>query len=288
MVMEVSIENVSADYQLGPIRNRDVLHDVDVNIQSGSFTAVIGYTGAGKSSLLKAMNGLLLPTQGSVKIGTDIIKPEKNKEALKSIRKRVGMVFQFPESQLFAETVEKDICFGPLNFGVPLEEAKTRTMEAIEQVGLPQEILDKSPFSLSGGQKRRVAIAGILVMKPDILVLDEPGAGLDPSGKREIMNLISSWHAERGMTTVLVTHDMDDVVNYADNVVVMEKGTVVFHDSVQLLFSNDKQIEKWHLDVPVARRFQMKLENETDIKLKRVCLTVEDLADALIEVDLHE
>jgi len=177
--MEIRIENVSADYQVGPIRNQDVLHDVDVNIQSGSFTAVIGYTGAGKSSLLKAMNGLLLPTQGSVKIGTDIIKPEKNKEALKSIRKRVGMVFQFPESQLFAETVEKDICFGPLNFGVPLEEAKTRTMEAIEQVGLPQEILDKSPFSLSGGQKRRVAIAGILVMKPDILVLDEPGAGLD-------------------------------------------------------------------------------------------------------------
>lgn len=284
--MEIRIENVSADYQVGPIRNRDVLHDVDVNIQSGSFTAVIGYTGAGKSSLLKAINGLLLPTQGSVKIGTDIIKSEKNKEALKSIRKKVGMVFQFPESQLFAETVEKDICFGPLNFGVPLEEAKSRTKEAIEQVGLPQEILDKSPFSLSGGQKRRVAIAGILVMKPDILVLDEPGAGLDPSGKNEIMNLISSWHEERGMTTVLVTHDMDDVVNYADNVVVMEKGTVVFHDSVQLLFSNDEKIEKWHLDVPVARRFQMKLESETDVKLKRVCLTVEDLADALIEVGL--
>src|SRR4051794_492823 len=160
MVMEIKIENVSVDYQVGPIRNRDVLHDVDVSIQSGSFTAIIGYTGAGKSSLLKAMNGLLLPTQGQVKIGTDIIKPEKNKEALKSIRKKVGMVFQFPESQLFAETVEKDICFGPLNFGVPLEEAKSRTKKVIEQVGLSQEVLEKSPFSLSGGQKRRVAIAG--------------------------------------------------------------------------------------------------------------------------------
>ena len=265
---------------------RDVLHDVDVNIQSGSFTAVIGYTGAGKSSLLKAMNGLLLPTQGQVKIGTDIIKPEKNKEALKSIRKKVGMVFQFPESQLFAETVEKDICFGPLNFGVPLEEAKSRTKKVIEQVGLSQEILEKSPFSLSGGQKRRVAIAGILAMEPDVLVLDEPGAGLDPSGKKEIMDLISSWHAERGMTTVLVTHDMDDVVHYADEVVVMEKGTVVFHDSIHLLFSNEEQIEKWHLDVPVARRFQMNLENQTGVKLNRVCLTVEELADALIEVGL--
>ena len=286
MAMEIRMENVSADYLVGPIRNPYVLHDVDVSIQSGSFTAVIGYTGAGKSSLLKAMNGLLIPTQGRVKIGTDIIKPEKNKEALRSIRKKVGMVFQFPESQLFAETVEKDICFGPLNFGVPLEEAKSRTKEVIEQVGLSQEILDKSPFSLSGGQKRRVAIAGILAMEPDILVLDEPGAGLDPSGKKEIMDLIASWHAERGMTTVLVTHDMDDVVHYADEVVVMEKGTVVFHDSIHLLFSNKEQIEKWHLDVPVARKFQMNLENQTGIKLNRVCLTVEELADALIEVGL--
>ena len=284
--MEIRIENVSVDYQVGPIRTRDVLHDVDVSIQSGSFTAVIGYTGAGKSILLKAMNGLLLPTQGQVIIGTDIIEPEKNKEALKSIRKKVGIVFQFPESQLFAETVEKDICFGPLNFGVPLEEAKSRTKKVIEQVGLSQEILEKSPFSLSGGQKRRVAIAGILAMEPDILVLDEPGAGLDPSGKKEIMDLISSWHAERGMTTVLVTHDMDDVVHYADEVVVMEKGTVVFHDSIHLLFSNEEQIEKWHLDVPVARRFQMNLEKQTGVKLNRVCLTVEELADALIEVGL--
>ena len=286
MVMEIRIENVSVDYQVGPIRTRDVLHDVDVSIQSGSFTAIIGYTGAGKSSLLKAMNGLLLPTQGQIKIGTDIIKPEKNKEALKSIRKKVGMVFQFPESQLFAETVEKDICFGPLNFGVPLEEAKSRAKKVIEQVGLSQEILEKSPFSLSGGQKRRVAIAGILAMEPDILVLDEPGAGLDPSGKKEIMDLIASWHAERGMTTVLVTHDMDDVVHYADEVVVMENGTVVFHDSIHLLFSNEEQIEKWHLDVPVARRFQKNLENQTGVKLNRVCLTVEELADALIEVGL--
>jgi energy-coupling factor transport system ATP-binding protein len=286
MAMEVKFERVSADYQVGPLRTMLVLHDVDLKLQSGSFTAVVGYTGAGKSSLLKAMNGLLIPTQGKVTIGSYVIKPEGNKEALKSIRKKVGMVFQFPESQLFAETVEKDICFGPLNFGVSLEEAKGIAKQAIEQVGLSPSILEKSPFSLSGGQKRRVAIAGILAMQPDILVLDEPGAGLDPAGKKEIMDLIASWHAERGMTTVLVTHDMDDVVTYAEEVIVMEKGTVVFHDNIDLLFSHYEQVVMWHLDIPDARRFQLEIENKTGMKLKRVCLTVEDLADALVEVGL--
>ncbi|WP_338471117.1 energy-coupling factor transporter ATPase [Niallia sp. XMNu-256] len=284
--MEVNFERVSADYQVGPLRTPFVLRDVDVNLPSGSYTAVVGYTGSGKSSLLKAMNGLLIPKQGQVQIGSDVIKQDNNKAALKSIRKKVGMVFQFPESQLFAETVEKDICFGPLNFGVAEEEANEIAKKVIHQVGLSEEFLKKSPFSLSGGQKRRVAIAGILAMQPDILVLDEPGAGLDPSGKREIMDLIESWHKERRMTTVLVTHDMEDVINYAEKVVVMEKGTVVFHDTVLNLFADLAQVEKWHLDVPDARRFQLEIEAKTGVRLNQVCLTVEDLADALIEVGL--
>ena len=284
--MEVIFDNVSADYQLGPIRSPLVLHSVDVTIKSGSYTAVVGYTGAGKSSFLKAMNGLLLPKEGQISIGTSVIKPDKNKKALKSIRKRVGMVFQFPESQLFAETVEKDICFGPINFGVPKTEAKEIAKQVLEQVGLQQDILKKSPFSLSGGQKRRVAIAGILAIKPDILVLDEPGAGLDPNGRKEIMDLISSWHRDRGMTTVLVTHDMEDVVTYADRVIVMEKGQVVLHDDVEKVFSNHEQLEKWHLDVPDARRFQLNFEKKTGILLPKVCLTIDDLADAFIEVGL--
>jgi len=284
--MEVKFENVSADYQVAFIRSPLVLQSVDLTIQSGSFTAVIGYTGAGKSSLLKAMNGLLIPKEGQIKIGDSIIKPEKNKQALKAIRKRVGMVFQFPESQLFAETVEQDICFGPLNFGVPLEKAKEIARNVLEQVGLESDILSKSPFSLSGGQKRRVAIAGILAMEPDVLVLDEPGAGLDPNGKQEILSLIASWHRERGMTTVLVTHDMDDVVTYARNVIVMEKGRVVLHDPVEKVFADNDQVEQWHLDVPDARRFQLNFERETGIKLAKVCLTIDELADALIEVGL--
>ena len=285
--MEVIFENVSADYQLAFIRSPLVLKSVDLSIASGSFTAVVGYTGSGKSSLLKAMNGLILPKEGQIKIGHYIIKSDqKNKEALKNIHKTVGMVFQFPESQLFAETVEKDICFGPLNFGVPLEKAKAIAHTVLEQVGLKPDILTKSPFSLSGGQKRRVAIAGILAMDPDVLVLDEPGAGLDPAGKQEILSLISSWHLERGMTTVLVTHDMDDVVAYADKVIVMDKGQVVFHDEVEKVFADLEQLEKWHLDVPDARRFQLNFERETGIKLPRNCLTLDELADALIEVGL--
>lgn len=286
MAMEVKFENVSADYQLGPIRSPLVLNSIDVRIESGSYTAVVGYTGAGKSSLLKAMNGLLLPKEGQIAVGDLVIKPDKNKQALKSIRKRVGMVFQFPESQLFAETVEKDICFGPTNFGVPKDEAKEIAKQVVEQVGLTQDILTKSPFALSGGQKRRVAIAGILAMQPDILVLDEPGAGLDPNGRKEIMDLISSWHRDRGMTTVLVTHDMEDVVTYADRVIVMERGQIVLHDDVEKIFANQERLEKWHLDVPDARRFQLNFEKKTGIVLPKVCLTVDDLADAFIEVGL--
>ncbi len=230
--------------------------------------------------------GCLFQNKGQVRIGSDVIQQENNKASLKSIRQKVGMVFQFPESQLFAETVEKDICFGPLNFGVSLEEAKEITKKVIYQVGLSEEFLEKSPFSLSGGQKRRVAIAGILAMQPDVLVLDEPGAGLDPSGKKEIMDLIASWHKERGMTTVLVTHDMEDVVDYAERVIVMDKGTVVYHGTVLELFSDFKQIKKWHLDTPDATRFQLEIEMKTGVKFNRVCLTVEELADALIEVGL--
>lgn len=283
--MEVKFEGVSADYQLGPIRSSLVLQSVDLSIKPGAFTAVIGHTGAGKSSLLKAINGLLIPTQGMIKVGDETIKPVKNKQSLKVVRKRVGMAFQFPESQLFAETVEQDICFGPLNFGVPLEEAKQVARNVLEQVGLDESILTKSPFSLSGGQKRRVAIAGILAMDPDVLVLDEPGAGLDPRGKREIMSLISDWNQNRGLTTVLVTHDMDDVALYAGDVVIMSKGRVVLHDEVRRVFS-DENIQKWQLDFPQARRMQFNIEKQTGKKLSKVCLTVDELSDAIIEAGL--
>lgn len=286
MDMQIELKDVSANYQIGPIRKPNVLNDVNLTIESGTFTALIGRTGAGKSSLLKTLNGLLLPTKGSVRIGETIIKPPYSKEAIRIIRKQVGMVFQFPESQLFAETVEKDICFGPLNFGVPLKEAKEIAKKVITLVGLEPAILSKSPFSLSGGQKRRVAIAGILAMEPSVLVLDEPGAGLDPQGKSEIMSLISTWHQQEGLTTILVTHDMEDVALYAERVILMDQGKIIKYEKTETIFSDTDLLESWGLEMPQARRYQIKIEQETGIKLPRVCLTLDDLADALVAVGL--
>lgn len=284
--MEVVCKSVTADYQIGPIRSFRVIHELDMTLKPGTFTAVIGHSGAGKSSLLKLLNGLLIPANGYVQVGDTVIEPGKNKRALKSVRKKVGMVFQFPESQIFAETVEQDICFGPLNFEVPLARAKEIARKVILQVGMEPDVLTKSPFSLSGGQKRRVAIAGILAMQPNVLVLDEPGAGLDPAGKKEILSLISSWHKEQGLTTLLVTHDMDDVALYADDVIVMEKGRIVMHDEMRHVFSQEEKLAEWNLEVPEARRFQLKIEQNTGIKLPKICLTIDELTDALIEVGL--
>lgn len=286
MDMQIELKDVSANYQLGPIRKSNVLNTVNLTIESGTFTALIGRTGAGKSSLLKILNGLLLPTKGSVRIGEAVIKQPYPKEDIRNIRKQVGMVFQFPESQLFAETVEKDICFGPMNFGVPLEEAKKTAKKMIELVGLEPSILSKSPFSLSGGQKRRVAIAGILAMEPAVLVLDEPGAGLDPQGKKEIMSLISSWHQQEGLTTILVTHDMEDVALYADRVILMDQGKIIKYEKTKTIFTDSDLLESWGLELPQARRYQIKIEQETGMKLPKICLTLDELADALVMVGL--
>lgn len=286
MDMQIELKDVSANYQIGPIRKPNVLNSINLTIESGTFTALIGRTGAGKSSLLKILNGLLLPTKGSIRIGETMIESPIQKENIRKIRKQVGMVFQFPESQLFAETVEKDICFGPLNFGVSLEEAQEKAAQVIELVGLEPSILSKSPFALSGGQKRRVAIAGILAMEPSVLVLDEPGAGLDPQGKKEIMSLLATWHKQASLTTILVTHDMEDVALFADQVILMDQGKIIKSDKTKMIFSDPALLESWGLEMPQARYYQMKIEQETGIKLPRVCLTLDELADALVSVGL--
>ncbi|WP_117149437.1 MULTISPECIES: energy-coupling factor transporter ATPase [Paraliobacillus] len=284
--MQIKFENVTADYQIGPLKNANVVKDIVLTLPTRSFTAIVGHTGAGKSSLLKTVNGLLLPSTGSIIVGNTVITANKEKQALKKIRKHVGMVFQFPEAQLFAETVEKDIQFGPMNFGVSVGEVKERTKQAIYAVGLDEAILKMSPFSLSGGQQRRVAIAGVLATNPDVLLLDEPGAGLDPEGKRGILSMIKKIHVERGLTTIIVTHDMDDVAKYAEDVVVMEKGTIAAHQSVKTFFSDPERLEKWHVELPEARKLQLKIERQTGVKLPDVCLTIDELTEGLIEVGL--
>lgn len=286
MAMQVNFKTVSADYQIGPIRSANILQNVNLHLPSQSFTAVVGHTGAGKSSLLKTINGLLLPKEGAIQVGELEIHKEPSKQVLKQVRKSVGMVFQFPEAQLFAETVEQDICFGPLNFGVSRQEAKQLVKDVLPLVGLTEDILQASPFALSGGQQRRVAIAGVLVMKPDVLVLDEPGAGLDPNGKEEILTLLQALHNKNGTTIILVTHDMGDVARFAEDVVVMGNGTITTHQPVRTFFEDVKQLQAWSLDVPEARRFQLRIEQETNIQLPWTCLTIDDLATALIEVGL--
>ncbi|MEH7386641.1 energy-coupling factor ABC transporter ATP-binding protein [Bacillus sp. JJ1521] len=276
--MDITIEKLEHRYQIRSPFERLALYDVNADIKSGSYTAIIGHTGSGKSTILQHLNGLLQPTSGSITIGDRTITSKQKEKNLKPLRKNVGVVFQFPEHQLFEETVEKDICFGPLNFGVSLEEAQERAKQTIKMVGLTQEYLTKSPFDLSGGQMRRVAIAGILAMNPQVLVLDEPTAGLDPRGRFEIMEMFYKLHKERGLTTVLVTHSMEDASRYADQIFVMEKGTIKFQGSPVEIFSNPEQVLHLGLDVPEAVRLKGLLEDKLGIEIPRTAsLSVDEI-----------
>ena len=224
--MGITLENVSYTYQAGTPFENPALFEVNLEIKDGSYTALVGHTGSGKSTILQLLNGLLVPTEGSVVIDDVKITSTSVNKDIKQVRKKVGLVFQFAESQIFDESVLKDVAFGPQNFGVSKEDAERVAREKLTLVGISEELFERSPFELSGGQMRRVAIAGILAMEPDILVLDEPTAGLDPAGRKELMSLFKRLH-EAGMTIVLVTHLMDDVANFADTVYVMEKGRLV-------------------------------------------------------------
>jgi energy-coupling factor transport system ATP-binding protein len=277
--MDISLKNVEYRYSAGTPFEHLAITDVSIDIPSGSYLAIIGHTGSGKSTVLQHLNALLKPTKGTVLIGSREIRAGRKEKNLKSIREKVGIVFQFPEHQLFEETVEKDICFGPLNFGVSEEEAKKRAREAIVQVGLPDDILEKSPFDLSGGQMRRVAIAGVLAMDPECIVLDEPTAGLDPRGRKEIMDLFYHLHQERGLSTILVTHSMEDAARYADHIVIMHKGTVRKKGTPNEIFSAPEELLQLGLDVPEVVRFQLKLEKAFGTKFEKVCLTQDELTE---------
>ncbi|RLQ91731.1 energy-coupling factor ABC transporter ATP-binding protein [Falsibacillus albus] len=281
--MDISLNQVEYRYQAGSPFERLALQEVSFSIPSGTFLAIIGHTGSGKSTLLQHLNALLKPTKGTVQIGDRMISADKKEKHLKEIRQKVGIVFQFPEHQLFEETVEKDICFGPMNFGVSEQVAKQRAKELIKQVGLSEEILAKSPFDLSGGQMRRVAIAGVLAMNPDILVLDEPTAGLDPRGRKEIMDMFYRIHQEKGLSTILVTHSMEDAATYADEIVIMHKGRVRKQGAPREIFSVPDELLELGLDVPDVVRFQYMLEKNLGEKIGETCLTVDELSSMIAE-----
>ena len=275
--MGIILDNVSYTYQEGTPFASAALSDVNLSIEDGSYTAIIGHTGSGKSTILQLLNGLLVPTKGSVRVFDTLITSTSVNKQIRQIRKQVGLVFQFAENQIFEETVLKDVAFGPQNFGVSVEEAEAIAREKLALVGIDESLFERSPFELSGGQMRRVAIAGILAMEPRILVLDEPTAGLDPIGRKELMTLFKKLHQD-GITIVLVTHLMDDVAEFADQVYVMEKGKLVKGGKPSLVFQNVEFMEKIQLGVPKITRFAQRLVDR-GISFEQLPITIEEFKE---------
>ena len=277
--MGIALENVSFTYQEGTPLASTALSDVSLMIEDGSYTALIGHTGSGKSTILQLLNGLLVPSQGSVRVFDTLITSTSKNKDIRQIRKQVGLVFQFAENQIFEETVLKDVAFGPQNFGVSEEDAEQIAREKLALVGIEESLFDRSPFELSGGQMRRVAIAGILAMEPAILVLDEPTAGLDPLGRKELMNLFKKLH-QSGMTIVLVTHLMDDVAEYANQVYVMEKGRLVKGGKPSDVFQDVVFMEEVQLGVPKITAFCKRLADR-GVSFKRLPIKIEEFKESL-------
>lgn len=275
--MGIQFNQVSYFYRGVKNETYEAINQISLAIQDGEFVAICGQTGSGKTTLVQHMNALLKPTRGTVQIYEHTIPIQDKKTKIGPIRKKVGLVFQFPEYQLFEETILKDIMFGPLNFGLSLKEAEEKARHAAQLVGLDEAILQKSPFRISGGQMRRVAIAGILAMEPEMLVLDEPTRGLDPKGSDEMMALFNELHIKHGKTIVLITHDMDIVARYAKRILVMDKGKIKFDGTRELLFISD-EFEKLHLAKPQAYRMMEYLSKTLGYPFKQVFTEEELLA----------
>ncbi len=278
---KIELQNVCYTYGPGTPYAKIALKDVSLSVEAGKITGIIGHTGSGKSTLVRMLNGLLAPDSGRVLLdGVDI---NADKKALASVRCRVGLVMQYPEYQLFDETVEKDIAFGPRNMGLSSEDIAARVREAAGFTGLSEEILSKSPFDLSGGQKRRVAIAGILAMKPEVLVLDEPAAGLDPKGRREILGGLLRYRDTTGAAVVIVSHNMEDMASYADSIVVLRQAQTAFEGTPAEVFARRGELEENGLRVPDAVRIADKLR-ERGVPVPEEICTVEAEAAYLAEL----
>lgn len=275
----ITVQNVTYVYGEGTPFRVVALDNVSLNIEKGKLTGIIGHTGSGKSTLLQMLNGLVKPDIGKIIVGEDDIY--SNKKLRREAAFRVGLVFQYPEYQLFEDTVRKDIAFGPKNMGLSDEEIETRVKEAAAFVGLSEEILEKSPFDISGGQKRRVAIAGILAMKPDILVLDEPASGLDPIGRREIFGGLENYRNATGTTMVIVSHSMEDMARYADDLIVFENGKVIMQGTKQEVFAREKELRAIGLELPQITRLARRL-SDMGISVSRNIYTVDEALDALL------
>ncbi|MCI8342476.1 MAG: energy-coupling factor transporter ATPase [Firmicutes bacterium] len=279
--MPIKINHLKHVYNEGTAMAKTALDDVDIEIADGEFIGLIGHTGSGKSTLIQHLNAIVKPTSGEIFInGVDI---NSDKSRLKSIRQKVGLVFQYPEHQLFEMTVYKDVCYGPLNLGLDENEIDRRAREALKTVGIDEDMFEKSPFELSGGQKRRVAIAGILAMNPEVLVLDEPTAGLDPKGRDEILEAISHMHKKLGITVILVSHSMEDVAKLAERIIVMHKGKVALSGTVKEVFAQVDLLEKIGLAAPQIS-YVMKGLKKRGVEVPADVFTVEDATKVLYKL----
>ena len=277
--MAIKLEHVNYIYGADTELSVAALKDVCISIEDGQFIGLIGHTGSGKSTLVQHLNGLLKATDGAIYYnGKNIYANDYN---MKELRSKVGLVFQYPEHQLFEIDVFTDVCFGPKNLGLSREEAEGRAREALELVGIGEEYYQQSPFDLSGGQKRRVAIAGVLAMKPDVLVLDEPTAGLDPKGRDEILGEISELREKTGMTIVLVSHSMEDVANYVNRIIVMNKGSVMYDDEPKKVFRHVKELEAVGLAAPSVTYIMHTLK-EAGLAVETDATTLTEARDAIL------
>lgn len=276
--MDIQFENVTYTYQAGTPLEFTALKNINLAIQPHQFTAIIGKTGSGKSTLIQHLNALLKPTDGRIRLGGRVITSKTSDNHLKDLRKKIGTVFQFPEAQLFEQTVLQDIAFGPQNYGASEKQAHTIAKEILPLVGLDASYLNVSPFDLSGGQQRRVAIAGVLALQPEVLVLDEPTAGLDPKGQIEIMEMFNNLKKESNTTIILVTHRMEHVAQYADDVIVLEDGFCIKQGTPREIFKDSEILRKSYLDVPETINFVNKLAGKYGIVLDKLPLTTDELA----------
>ena len=278
--MSIKLEDVTYTYSPGTAYETNALDHVSLEVEKGQFIGVIGHTGSGKSTLIQHFNGLIRPTSGVVSYkGKDIWAEDFNRLELRS---NVGLVFQYPEHQLFEAEVLEDVCFGPKNLGCTKEEAEERAKKALAQAGLSEKYYKASPFDLSGGQKRRVAIAGVLAMEPEVLILDEPTAGLDPKGRDEILDQIASLHKVRGITVILVSHSMEDIAKYVERIIVMDKGHKVFDDEPREVFSHYKELETMGLAAPQITYIMHALKKK-GMDVDTSSITVEEARSSILK-----
>lgn len=285
--MSIKFNDVTYVYQKGTPFEYEALHQINTKFKPGHYYAIIGQTGSGKSTLIQHFNGLLKPSYGAVALDDLVLKAKTKDKAIRPMRQRVGLVFQFPESQLFEDSVEREILFGPKNFNMNLEKVKDYAYRLLMKLGFDRDVMSKSPFQMSGGQMRKIAIVSILAMNPDIIVLDEPTAGLDPHSRKQVMDLLKQLQQE-GKTIVLVTHDMNDVAQYADRIKVLQQGTLVYEGTPRELFSNPQRINDYSLDLPDIVQLQRDFEHKHQTELSDTALTDEEFIELYREWQRNE